>query len=121
MSGTDESRFVKRSRVERNQHDRSYNASKALEIVLQQWLIPDILSSSGSLEVRIPDLLEEIIRHEPGGELARSALRDRLTNSWTTAWDLDAIETGSTLLENMEWQTIIPAGAVDNVREIDRF
>ncbi len=121
MSGTHETRFVKRSRVESNQHDRSCNASKALEIVLQQWLIPEILWSPGSLEVRIPDLLEEIIHHEPGGELVRSALRDRLMNSWTTAWDLDAIETGSTLLENMEWQTIIPAGAVDNVREIDRF
>ena len=93
MSGTDESRFVKRW-VESNQHDRSsssYNASKALEIVLQQWLIPNMLWSAGSLEVRIPDLLEEIIRHEPGGELARSALRDRLTtSSWTTASEKDS-------------------------------
>ncbi len=118
MSGTNELRSVKRSRVESNLYDLSCNASKALEIVLQQWLIPDMVLFTGSFEVHISNLLEDIVSHEPGGELARSTLRDRLTTDWSTAWDKVEIKTGSVLLKNMEWQTIIPAGAVDNVRNL---
>ncbi len=98
-----------------NESNRALVATKALEIVLQHWLIPDLGWSTTAFEARIPELREEIILFERGDEEERATLRGNLTNNWQSSWDKEAIQNGAALFENMAGQTIIPDGDIDHV------